>query len=83
MSATDPTLAALDAFIFARTGRHLGDPIPRPVQTTEEWERECREAERGQERAEARMFAQPYEMDGAAADAWYGRECDGGDWRNP
>ena len=73
MTTTDPTLAALDAFIFARTGRHLGDPIPRPVQTTEEWERECREVDRGQDDLYWAGYATPREMDGAAADAWYGR----------
>lgn len=53
----------------------------RPIPESE-WEREQRAAERGQDIAEGRKYAQPYEMDGRAADAWYGQE-NGLDWRRP
>ena len=56
--------------------------LPRRVLTHDQYERQERQAERGQSIAEGRMFAQPYEMDGRAADEVYGREP-AGDWRMP
>lgn len=54
--------------------RALGPVTPRRVQTTEEWEAEQQQAERGQERMFWAGYATEREMDGAAADAWYGRD---------